>query len=101
MAKDMVNEVEELEDQEIITLVNDDGEEMECLHIGTIEWKNEWYVFLQDIEADENEDEEECLVRIYRIDGDEDDEKLMPVEDDNLAEEVYGEFLKLMQDDEE
>lgn len=103
MAKDMVNE-ENLEDVEVITLVNDKGEEKDFLHIGTLEWEKEWYVFLQEKEqaeiCAENEDAE-CEVYIYRIEGDEDNETLMPVEDDKLAEKVYSEFLKLMLDDED
>lgn len=103
MAKDIVNELD-LEDEEIITLVNDDGEEKDFLHIGTLEYEKEWYVFLQDrdqAEACADDDEHECEVYIYRIEGDEDNETLMPVEDDALAEKVYTEFLKLMLDDEE
>ena len=32
MAKDIINETEDLEDCELITLVNDDGEEKDFLH---------------------------------------------------------------------
>lgn len=102
MAKNIVENVEELEDEEIITLTNDEGEENDFLHIGTIEYEGEWYVFLQDKEQAEacSEDEDaDCEVYIYRIEGDEDNEVLMPVEEDGLAEKVYTEFLKLMIED--
>lgn len=104
MAKDNEKDLESLEDVEVITLVNDDGEEKEFLHIGTIEWQKEWYVFLQDkdqYEASIQDEEAECEVYIYHVVGEEDNERLLPVEDDALAEKVYSEFLKLMMDDED
>lgn len=103
MEKEFVNETEELEDCEIITLVNDDGEEREFLHIGTYEHKNEWYVFLQDAEqaAKAAEDENaECEVFIYRVEGEGDNEQLLPIEDDALAEEVFNKFIEFMDSEE-
>ncbi len=104
MAKDIVNETEDLEDCEIITLVNDDGEERDFLHIGTYEYDKEWYVFLQDSEqaAECAEDEDaECEVYIYKIVGDEENESLVPVEDDALAEKIYEKFVEFMMEDDE
>ncbi|MBQ2714514.1 MAG: DUF1292 domain-containing protein [Clostridia bacterium] len=102
MAKDIVNETEDLEDCEIITLENDDGEERDFLHIGTYEYNKEWFVFLQDAEqaarAADDEDAE-CEVYIYKLVGEGDDEQLFPVEDDDLAETVYNEFIKFMEEE--
>ncbi len=102
MAKDIINETEDLEDSEIITLVNDEGEEKDFLHIGTYEYNKEWFVFLQDCEqaalVEENEDLE-SEVYIYKLVGDEENEQLLPVEDDALAEKVYDEFMKFMNED--
>jgi len=102
MAKDIINETEDLEDCELITLVNDDGEEKDFLHIGTYEYDKEWFVFLQDAEqaakAIEDEDSE-CEVYIYKLVGEDENEQLFPVEDDELAEKVYNEFIKFMEEE--
>ena len=105
----MSNEVEmheELEDCEIVTLVNDAGEEKDFLHIGTFEYEKEWYVFLQDKEeadacASHPEEECECAVFIYHLVGEEENERLEPVEDDALAEKVYDAFIEFMSEDED
>ena len=102
MAKDIINETEDLEDCELITLVNDDGEEKDFLHIGTYEYDKEWFVFLQDAEqaAKAIEDEDaECEVYIYKLVGEDENEQLFPVEDDELAEKVYNEFIKFMEEE--
>lgn len=104
MAKEIVEMNDELEDCEIVTLVNDAGEEKDFLHVGTYEYEKEWYVFLQDKEeADKcaNGEAEECAVYIYKIVGDEENEQLEPVEDDELAEKVYEAFIDFMGEDEE
>ena len=104
MAKEVVEMNDELEDCEIVTLVNDAGEEKDFLHVGTYEYEKEWYVFLQDKEeadACANGEAEECAVYIYKIVGDEENEQLEPVEDDALAEKVYEAFIEFMGEDEE
>ena len=104
MAKEVVEMNEELEDAEIVTLVNDAGEEKDFLHVGTFEYEKEWYVFLQDkddADACANGDLDECAVYIYKIVGDEENEQLEPVEDDDLAEKIYDAFIDFMGEDDE
>ncbi len=104
MAKEVVEMNDELEECEIITLVNDAGEEKDFLHVGTYEYDNEWYVFLQDKEdadACASGESDECPVYIYKIVGDEENEQLEPVEDDALAEKIYDEFMNFMDEEEE
>ena len=104
MAKEIVEMNDELEDCEIVTLVNDAGEEKDFLHVGTYEYEKEWYVFLQDKEEEDacaNGEADECAVYIYKIVGDEENEQLEPVEDDELAEKIYEAFIDFMGEDEE
>lgn len=104
MAKEVVEMNEELEDAEIVTLVNDAGEEKDFLHVGTFEYEKEWYVFLQDkdeADACANGEQDECAVYIYKIVGDEENEQLEPVEDDDLAEKIYDAFIDFMGEDDE
>lgn len=98
MSNEVVEFNDEIEECEILTLTNDDGEQRDFLHIGTYEYEKEWYVFLQDKEeaeacAEHDHEECECVVYIYKIVGEDDDEHLEAVEDDELAEKIYNEFM--------
>ena len=68
------------EEENIVELVDDDGNTFRFEHLMTFEYKGGWYCALTEIkdaeEADEGEDEGE-EVAIYRIEGDEDDERLV------------------------
>lgn len=106
MSKEVVELNDELEECEIVTLVNDAGEEKDFLHIGTYEYEKEWYVFLQDKEeaeacAEHDNEECECAVYIYKLVGEDEDERLEPVEDDELAEKIYDAFIDYMSEGEE
>ena len=78
--------------------MDDEGKVHKCYHIGTIEYKDGWYAFFQP--ADEGEDDEDS-VTILQIVGEEGEEELVPVEDDKLLDEVFEEFCRIMEEDED
>ncbi len=91
MAEDIKNQ-EELNDDEIMVLVDDDGQEVEFHHIATLDYKDEWYIYLQPLDLGEM-DEDEML--IFKIEADEEGNDLfMPVEDEDLLDKLYEEYLK-------
>ncbi len=91
MAEDIKNQ-EEFNDDEIMVLVDDDGQEVEFHHIATLDYKDEWYIYLQPLDLGEM-DEDEML--IFKIEADEDGNDLfMPVEDEDLLDKLYEEYLK-------
>ena len=67
------------------------GNTLRYEHVGTIEYKGEWYCFFTPVlnveEADEDEGEE---VAVFRLVGDEDDERLETIDDDALLDEVFA-----------
>ena len=85
------NNNEELEDDEnYITLTDDDGNDVSFEIIGSVEYSER--IFLVAIPFDE---EDEDLVIIEVIEGDEEDsEEFIAVEDETLAMAVYEEFKK-------
>ena len=93
---------EEME-SDIIELIGEDGEAVPFEYLTTIEYKDKKYIVL--IPADEEEeDEDEGEVVILEIQEDENGEDVyVSLEDDDLLEEVFQEFLKVAaeQDDEE
>ena len=81
-----------------VELIDDAGNVHKCLHIGTIEYKNGWYAFFQ---PEEEEDSEEPEITILQIVGEEGAEELVPVEDDKLLDEVFDEFCRIMEEDDD
>ncbi len=79
------------EDSNIVELVDEEGNTLRYEHVGTIEYKGEWYCFFtpENAEVDEEEGEE---VAVFHLVGDEDNETLEIVEDDDLLNEVFAEF---------
>ena len=58
------------------------------MHIGTIEYRGAWYCFFQKAEPETEEEEDEVVM--FRLD--EDNETLLPLEDEQLMDEVFAEF---------
>ena len=88
------------EEVNVVELVDDQGKVHKCYHIGTIQHKGGWYAFFQAADEEEGDEDE---VTILQIVGDEGEEELVPVEDDALLDEVFDEFCRIMEeeDDEE
>lgn len=86
----------------IVELIDEDGNTLRYEHVGTIEYKGEWYCFFTPVlsveEADEDEGEE---VAVFRLVGDEDDERLETIDDDALLDEVFAEFCNQYEDSED
>ena len=89
------------DDSNIVELVDEDGNILRYEHVGTIEYKGEWYCFFTPEtaaeEADEDEGEE---IAVFRLVGDEDNETLEIVDDDDLLNEVFAEFCNQYEDSE-
>ena len=98
MSEKVMKEVAQEELSDIVELVDDTGRTLKFYHIGTIDYKNECYVFFQPAEEIEGTDEDDVI--IFRIGGDEGNEVLLPVEDEALLDEVYEEFCRIMEDEE-
>ena len=85
---------------DVVTLVNDDGEQVEFYHIGTIEVEEKWYVLLEP--AEELADIDEGEVVIFRLETAEDGEDMfVPIEDDEELNNVFEEYNRLLEEDEE
>ena len=88
------------EEENIVELVDEEGNSLRFEHLMTFEYKGNWYIALtevKDAEPEEDEDGEE-EVAIYRIEGDEDNEQLVQIEDDDELDEVFAEFCAQYED---
>ena len=87
------------EEENIVELVDEEGNTFRFEHLMTFEYKNKWYCALTEVKEptdDESEDDEE--VAIYRIEGDEDNEQLVQIEDDAELDEVFSESCAQYED---
>ena len=84
-----MTEVYEEEDN-ILELEDDEGNVEKFLHIGTIDYKGQWYCFFQKAEPESEEEEDEVI--IFALKGEGDDAVLEPLEDEQLLDEVFAEF---------
>lgn len=76
------------EEDHIINLVDDEGNEEAFLHIATIEYQGNKYCIFQKAEPETEEEEDEVV--IFALD--EENELLLPLEDEELMDEVFAEF---------
>ena len=89
------------EDENIVELVDDEGNSYRFEHLMTFEYKNNWYCALTEVKdaaPEEGEEAGEEEVAIYRIEGEEDNEQLVQIEDDDELDEVFAEFCAQYED---
>ncbi len=92
-------ENEHNEENEFVALTGEDGSVEKFYHVGTIDYKDEWFVFFQPAEPKDGIDPDELIV--FRLSGDEKDETLIPIDDEKLLEEVYDEFMRENDDEDD
>ena len=97
MAEKELREVEQEELSDVVELIDDTGRVLKFYHIGTMDYKEECYVFFQPAEEIEGTDEDDVI--IFRIGGTEGNEVLLPIEDEALLDEIYEEFCRMMDED--
>ena len=97
----MKEDFNDYEDDNIVELVDEDGNKLRFEHLLTFEYKKEWYVALapeQPEEVPEDVEDEGEEIAIYHLVGGEEDETLEVIEDDELLDEVFAEFCSQYED---
>lgn len=96
--KEEANDYEE--DDNIVELIDEEGVSYRYEHLMTFEYKGEWYCALTPETAGEEaeDDEEGEEVAIYHIVGEENDEHLEAIEDEQFLDEVFAEFCNQYDD---
>jgi len=88
------------ERDDIIVLIDEDGEEVEFEHIDTIEMNGNEYVVLAPLGEEDDDDREEEEVVILRVEHSEDGEDtFVTIEDDDELEEVFDEFQARLEEE--
>lgn len=84
---------------DFISLIDDDGNEVELEHLDTAEIDGEIYMAF--LPADIDEDDEDFGMIILKVIVEDNEEILASIEDDEVLSAVYGHFLERLSDDEE
>ena len=90
--KEELGMMEEYADEEsrIFEVEADDGTVERLYHIATIEYRGNMYCCFQKAEPECEEEEDEVV--IFGLNGEGDDAMLVPLEDEQLLDEVFAEF---------
>lgn len=87
-------------EEDIVELTTDDGKKLKFFFVGTIEYKGKAYSAFEPAEEIEGVTEDDLF--IFEVSGDDEETaELLPVEDDKLLDEVFEEFCKVLEEDEE
>lgn len=87
--------MEEELDDELIELIDDDGNIVKFKLLDVTEYKNEKYTLL--LPAEENDEVEEDEVLIFRLN--EKEQRLETIEDDKLLQEVFDFYRQEVEED--
>lgn len=88
------------ERDDIVVLVDENGEEVEFEHIDTIEMNDNEYVVLAPYLEDESEETEEEEIIILKVDHNENGEdSFVTVEDEEELDAVFEEFQSRMEEE--
>jgi len=96
MAKDTV---ELFDDEQIVTLTDEEGNSVDFAEVACIEYEGNFYVLLQPVDDVEDFEEDEVIVCLVEKGESEDTEVITAVEDEELAEKVFDEYLKAVADE--
>ena len=91
MSDELNNPENNTENDELVELIDENGEKTVFEHLATLEYKGESYLALCDPEADEDDLE----VFILKIEQDENGEDVYTVPDDDVADAVFDQLVKM------
>ena len=97
MAKDIKKDVEIVED-EVITLIDEGGAEIDFYEVATLDFRGNWYILLEPVEPFENQEEGDLIPFLLGEDA-EGNDTFIPVENQSVAEAVFEEFKKMVEDE--
>ncbi len=88
------------ERDDIVILVDENGDEVEFEHIDTIEMNGNEYVVLAPLEEEDAEEHEEEEVIILKVEHNEEGEdSFVTIEDEDELDEVFEEFQARMEEE--
>ncbi len=96
--KENEKKVEFIEEEEIITLYDENDNPVDFYEIAVVEYEEEFYVLLQPAEDVEGIEDDEVIICKMEEQDDETD-LITPVNDEELLEKVFNEYLKAISEE--
>lgn len=81
-------------EEDIIILTDDEGNELECEYLDTINYQGKDYVVLYPLDQDADA-EEGGVVIMEVVSIDDENEEYLPVDDEDLLDAVFDEFMRI------
>ncbi len=89
--------VEIIEDDEIVTLYDDENQPVDFYEVAVVEYEDEYYALLEPVEEMEGIEEGEVL--IFKLEEQEDGtDMFIPVDNEELLNAVFEEYLRTAED---
>ena len=88
-----------MEEDRIIELVDENGDTERFVYMMTMDKDDKRYAILEPEELGEEEESEVVILEI--VDNGEDDYDLVPVEDEDLLEKIFNEYLEAINDEDD
>ena len=86
-------------EDEIVELTTEDGKKLKFYFVGTIEYKGKNYSAFEPAEQIDGIEDDDLI--IFELSGDDEETAdLLPVEDDDLLDEIFNEFCRILEEDE-
>ena len=80
-------------------LTTDDGKKLKFYFVGTIEFKGKFYSAFEPAEQIDGIEDDDLV--IFELSGDDEETAdLLPIEDEQLLDEVFEEFCRVLEEDE-
>lgn len=87
-------------DDDIVELTTDEGKKLKFYFVGTIEYKGKNYSAFEPAEEIDGVSEDDLI--IFELSGDDEETaELLPIEDEKLLDEVFEEFCKALDEEED
>ena len=84
---------------DIVELTTEDGKKLKFYFVGTIEYKGKNYSAFEPAEQIEGIEDDDLI--IFELSGDDEEvADLLPIEDEQLLDEVFEEFCRVLEEDE-
>lgn len=100
MNEEILNSQDEMEEDDIVTLISADGEEIDFVEIAGIAHAGKFYAILQPVKLIEGMSEDEALV--FLVDRGENGEDNFTIElDDEIIDAVFAEYNRLLDEADE
>ena len=86
-------------EDEIVELTTEDGKKLKFYFVGTIEYKGKNYSAFEPAEQIDGIEDDDLV--IFELSGDDEETAdLLPIEDEQLLDEVFEEFCRVLEEDE-